>query len=134
MSAEPRPGPQPQSGSLVAVAVDIVCVLVFVVIGRNTHDSGGAVTGALETAAPFLIALVPGWLAAYRLGLSRVIAGLVVWPVTVAVGMALRHLVFDRGTATPFVVVASLFLALTLVGWRAIAGVLTGRRRVAQAG
>jgi hypothetical protein len=35
--------------------------------------------------------------------------------------MVLRHFVFDRGTALPFVVVATLFLAATMLGWRALA-------------
>jgi len=37
------------------------------------------------------------------------------------VGMVLRRTVFDRGTAAAFVVVATLFVGLFLVGWRLIA-------------
>jgi hypothetical protein len=35
--------------------------------------------------------------------------------------MALRHWVFDRGTALSFVIVATLVVGTFLVGWRAIA-------------
>ncbi|MEY4173948.1 MAG: hypothetical protein RI900_1113, partial [Actinomycetota bacterium] len=43
-------------------ALDAVFVLLFVALGRSSHDEGGnAVTGTLSVAAPFLIALVVGW-------------------------------------------------------------------------
>jgi hypothetical protein len=35
--------------------------------------------------------------------------------------MVLRNLAFNRGTAVAFVLVASVFLAATMWGWRAIA-------------
>jgi hypothetical protein len=41
--------------------------------------------------------------------------------VTLVVGMVLRRVVFDDGTAWSFVVVATLFLALFLIGWRIVA-------------
>ena len=41
-----------------------------------------------------------------------------IWVFPLAVGMVLRRFVFDRGTATSFVVVASVFLGLTMFGWR----------------
>jgi hypothetical protein len=50
---------------------------------------------------------------------TSLLTGLIVWPVTILVGMVVRNLVFDRGTATSFVVVATLFVGLFLVGWRA---------------
>ena len=36
-----------------ALGLDVLSVMVFVVIGRRSHDEGSAVAGALETAAPF---------------------------------------------------------------------------------
>jgi hypothetical protein len=45
---------------------------------------------------------------------------LVIWPITAAVGMVLRNLAFDRGTALPFVIVATLVVGLFLVGWRLV--------------
>ena len=49
------------------------------------------------------------------------IAGIVVWLVTLIAGMLLRKFVFDGGTALPFIIVASLFTLLSLVGWRFLA-------------
>ena len=42
------------------------------------------------------------------------------WIITVALGMVLRNLVFDRGTAAAFIVVASVFLGISMNGWRII--------------
>jgi hypothetical protein len=36
-------------------------------------------------------------------------------------GMVLRNLVFDRGTAPAFVIVATAFLGATMLGWRRLA-------------
>ena len=106
--------------ALSAIA-DVAVIVVFVAIGREEHNSGSSVVGLLETAAPFLIALVLGWLATRAwqnpTGVGR---GLGIWLVTILAGMNLRHYVFDDGTATAFIVVASAFTLTGLVGWRAI--------------
>jgi FtsH-binding integral membrane protein len=87
-----------------------------------------------ETGAPFLIGLATAWLVtrAWRRPTNLRIA-LIVWPVTVLVGMIVRRSVFDRGTATAFVIVATLFLGAGLMGWRA-GWRLTERRRQASGG
>ena len=101
--------------------VDIAVIIVFVAIGREEHNSGSSVVGLLETAAPLLIALAIGWLATRAwqnpTGVGR---GLGIWLVTILAGMNLRHYVFDDGTATAFIIVASAFTLAGLVGWRAI--------------
>ena len=43
--------------------------------------------------------------------------------------MALRGLVFDRGTAPSFVVVAAIVLGVLLLGWRLAVRVVGQRRR-----
>ena len=118
-----------------AAAADTVVVVAFVAIGRRNHDEGEALAGVAETAAPFLIALAGAWLL-YKVSGDRVwdrptdvATGLAVWPFTVVVGMLLRRFVFNEGTAPSFVVVATVFLGVFLVGWRAVAGVLAGRTR-----
>ena len=117
------------------LAVDVLCVLVFVTLGRRNHDEGTAAAGVVETAAPFLIGLAVGW--ASGLARSKAVTslrfGLWVWACTLLVGMVLRRFAFDRGTATSFVVVATLFLGLFLLGWRLVASRLVpwGRRRAA---
>ena len=107
----------------IAAVIDIVSVIVFVAVGRKNHDESGSIyTGTLRVAAPFLAALVVGWLAA-RAWRAPVAArtGIVVWLVTVVGGLLLRRFVFDRGIAVPFIIVASLFTLLLLVGWRLLA-------------
>ncbi|TRZ73559.1 MAG: DUF3054 domain-containing protein [Actinobacteria bacterium] len=91
----------------------------FVAIGRRNHDEGTAIDGIAIVAAPFLIALVVAWLSsrAWRTpGSMR--TGVIVWLVTVFAGLELRYFVFDRGTATPFVIVATLVLGAFIVGGR----------------
>ncbi len=107
----------------IALALDLATVLLFVAIGRRNHDEGTAAAGIAETAAPFLIGLAAAWLIgrAWRRP-SAIVTGVVIWPITVLVGMIARRQLFDRGTAPSFVIVATIFLGLCLVGWRAIAG------------
>lgn len=112
-----------------AVGCDVGSVVAFVAVGRRNHDESGALFGVLGTALPFLIGLAVGWVVAR--GWRRPAAlstGLVVWPTTVAVGMLLRNLVFDRGTAASFVVVATVAVGVLLTGWR-VAAALVDRRR-----
>ncbi len=108
--------------AVLAALIDVVAILVFVAIGRRNHDEGTAVDGILAVAAPFLIALVVGWIVAraWRRPM-QVDTALIIWPVTVALGMVLRNLVFDRGTALPFIIVAAAVTGLFLVGWRMVA-------------
>ena len=56
-------------------------------------------------------------------------AAFMIWPVTVAVGMVLRRFVFDRGTALPFIIVATLVTGIFLLGWRLVADQVTRRRQ-----
>lgn len=116
--------PAPRRQVVTAVAADVVAVLVFVALGRRSHDEGGnAVVETAKVAAPFLLALALGWLAARAWRAPRALAtGAVVWVVTVAAGMLLRRFVFDRGTATSFIVVATLVTGALLLGWRLVAG------------
>ena len=115
--------------AIAAGAADVLCVLAFVVAGRRSHDEGNGLGGVLEVAAPFLIALVLGWLAAraWRRPVE-VRTGAVVWLATIAVGMLLRRVVFDRGTAVSFVIVATLVLGTLIVGWRALVRAVSTRR------
>lgn len=103
------------------LSLDVTAVVLFVVLGRNTHDEASTIAGVVETAAPFLIGLVAGWLAARAWrepGSIR--TGLIVWSTTLVVGMVLRRVVFDDGTALPFVIVATLTLGALLIGWRLV--------------
>ena len=56
-----------------------------------------------------------------------VYAGVIVWASTLVVGMALRA-VSGQGVQPSFVIVAGLFLALFLIGWRVVSGWIARRR------
>lgn len=114
-----------------AVGLDVFAVVLFAALGRRTHDGDGALLSVLGIAAPFLLALGAGWLAAraWRRPTAP-LTGAVVWPITLVGGMVLRRFVWDRGTALAFVIVATVFLGLALVGWRVLLG-LTARRAAA---
>lgn len=103
----------------VAGVADVAAIVVFVAIGRRNHDERTAVDGIATVAAPFLIALVVGWIVARAWARPmQVESAFIIWPVTVALGMVLRNVVFDRGTALPFIIVATAVTGVFLVGWR----------------
>jgi hypothetical protein len=112
----------------VAAALDIAVVVVFVAIGRRNHDEGSAAGEVVRIAAPFLIGLAAGWVVAraWRRPFDLTTGGLV-WIVTVALGMVLRRTLFDRGTAFSFVVVATVFTGVLLLGWRLVSRHFTRR-------
>lgn len=113
----------------VTAALDVASVVVFVAVGRRTHEQDPGVAGLVGTAAPFLIALVVGWIVARTWWAPMSLrTGLIVWAVTITGGMLLRNLVFGDGTAMSFVIVATAFTAATLIGWRLIASLVVGRR------
>ena len=100
--------------------MDAFVVLLFVVIGRETHDEGNALVEFFETAAPFFIGLAVGWGLVARRKVSPPVVGVVVWASTLIVGMFVRRLVFDDGTAFSFVLVATLFLGAGMLGRRLV--------------
>jgi FtsH-binding integral membrane protein len=111
-----------------AAGLDVASVVLFVAIGKREHEQDTAIAGLVSTAAPFLIALLVAWLAV-RVW-TRPTAwttGVMIWPITLVIGMVLRSAVWDDGTAVAFVIVATAFLGLTLVGWR-VALALIDRR------
>jgi hypothetical protein len=118
---------------LPALALDVVLVIVFCAIGRRSHDEANALTGLATTAWPFLTGLAVGWLATVALYRDKfdafliVPTGIAVWLSTLVVGMLLR-VVSGQGTAFSFVLVAGTVLAVFLLGWRAIAKIVTRSR------
>ncbi|WP_141577906.1 DUF3054 domain-containing protein [Actinomadura sp. WMMA1423] len=114
---------------LLGGVVDFCCVLVFVAIGRASHEEAATVSGFLSTAWPFLVGLGAGWalLRAWRRPEEVWPVGVGVWVSTVVLGMVLR-VVAGQGTALAFVIVASVFLGAALLGWRAGARVVAARK------
>jgi len=113
----------------VAVVLDVCCVLIFVIIGRDTHTKGESLAGIASTSWPFLCGLAAGWAAsrAWRRPLTLRPAGLAIWLCTVTLGMILR-VVSGQGTTVGFIVVALAFLGLFLLGWRLLGRLLTRSR------
>lgn len=112
MSITTRPN---QLAVITTAIVDVVAVVVFVAIGRRNHDEGTALSGVLGVAAPFLIALGISWigLRTWNEPFTRR-SWVATWIITVFVGLLLRRLVFDRGIATPFIIVATITLGVLL--------------------
>jgi hypothetical protein len=104
----------------IAFGADALLVLVFVLIGRATHEN--PLLGALVTYWPFLVGLLVGWLVsrAWKAPLALLRTAVPVWICTVAVGMLLRALSL-QGIQLSFVAVTAVVLAVFLVGWRALA-------------
>ena len=101
-----------------ALAFDVLCVMALVTIGTRNHNTDTGISGVLFVAAPFLIAVTGIHILLNLLKKTHLVA--VIWGSTVFVGMLLRNLAFNRGTALAFVIVASIFLAGTMWGWRAV--------------
>jgi len=114
--------------------VDLVLVVVFAAIGRASHDEGLGVAGLAQTAGPFAVGWLVGWVLVALVPASRarprgLPAGALVWVATVVVGMLVRHAT-GGGVQTSFVVVTTVVIAVFLLGWRAVARLVTrGRSR-----
>lgn len=104
-----------QRAVITTAIVDVLAVVVFVAIGRRNHDEGTAISGVLSVAAPFLIALIASWvgLRTWNEPYTRR-SWAATWAITVFVGLLLRRLVFDRGIATAFIIVATITLGVLL--------------------
>ena len=99
---------------------DVVCVTAFVFIGPRNHDTDTGAGGVFSVAAPFLMSLFAVHVAGLAARAKTITAGIIIWVATVGLGMVLRHWVFDKGTATAFVIVATVFLGGSMVGWRVV--------------
>ena len=99
---------------------DVVCVMAFVFIGTRNHDTDTGAGGVFSVAAPFLMSLFAVHVVGLAARAKTITAGIIIWVATVSLGMVLRHWVFDKGTATAFVVVATVFLGGSMVGWRVV--------------
>ncbi|HEY6682291.1 MAG TPA: DUF3054 domain-containing protein, partial [Propionibacteriaceae bacterium] len=101
---------------LPAIAVDVICILIFAIIGRSSHQEATDLLGVAHTAWPFLAGCLLGtligrtWRRPYALR-----TGVAVWLGTVIGGMTLRVLT-GGGIQLSFIIVASIFLAVFLIG------------------
>jgi hypothetical protein len=104
---------------LPAIAVDVICIMVFSIVGRSSHQEATDLLGVAHTAWPFLAGCLVGTVIGrtWRHPVSLK-SGVAVWLGTVIGGMTLRALT-GGGVQLSFIVVASCVLALLLIGWRA---------------
>jgi Protein of unknown function (DUF3054) len=102
-----------------AATVDAIAIVVFAIVGRRSHDEAASLAGIWHTAWPFLAGAVAGTMLsrAWRAP-ARLVTGAIVCACTVAGGVALR-LATGNTAALAFIVVASITLAILLLGWRA---------------
>lgn len=101
--------------------MDLAIVVLFVALGRMTHDHGITLAGLASTSWPFAVGVAVAWsaLALRHASGSSFAAGLWLAVTTVTVGMVLRR-ASGQGTAVAFVIVALAFLSLGMLGWRTI--------------
>ena len=114
-------------GPLVA---DLGCVLALAVGGKSSHEATASGWIVLAIVWPFALAVMvahAGLLARGRPARAVWPEGAVVLAVTYGLGMVLRA-ISGRGLAPGFLVVAALFLALTMLGWRAVLALVARRR------
>lgn len=113
---------QPAGRRVWPLAADLVCVLALAVGGKGSHDASESDWVVLAIVWPYALAagLAHAWLA------SRGRQTPLVWPegaivlaATYVLGMLLRA-VSGRGLAPGFLVVAAIFLAVTMLGWRGV--------------
>ncbi|MDN5771732.1 MAG: DUF3054 domain-containing protein [Microlunatus sp.] len=119
--------------ALSTLVVDVVAIVVFAILGRSSHAEGNTFVGVLGTAWPFLAAAVLGHVVCQLIPALRRVpsdwrSGVVVWAVTVVAGLILRVLSGDTA-ALPFILVASLVLAVFLIGRRALYDLIQRTRR-----
>lgn len=106
---------------------DLVCVLAFAIGGKSSHEAGDSDWVVLAIVWPYAVAALVahvGLLVRERPTGRVWPEGVVVLAVTYVLGMGLRA-VSGRGLAPGFLVVAAIFLALTMLGWRGVAQLAT---------
>lgn len=116
-----------------ALVADLVCVVAFAAGGKSAHDESSTWWVIATIAWPFALACLIGWVVVARRGWDPRQwrpAGVAVLASTYVLGMVLR-LVSGRGIAVGFLIVSIVFLAVTMLGWRLLAGWLVRRRAAA---
>lgn len=110
--------------ALLAAAADAVAVVVFAAVGRLSHGEPDDLLGLAATVAPFGVGLVAAWAtpvvrrepAGWRAGVVAVVC---------AAGLGLLlHAGFTGRLPLGFAVVATVSLAVLLLGWRGLAALV----------
>src|SRR6476620_8625611 len=115
----------PSRISLLAAAADAVAVIVFAAAGRLSHGEPDDLLGLVATAAPFGVGLVAAWATpTVRHDPASWRAGLVALVCVAGIGLLLRAGFLGR-LPLSFAVVATSSLAVLLLGWRALAALVS---------
>ncbi|GHD12641.1 DUF3054 domain-containing protein [Zhihengliuella salsuginis] len=114
---------------IISLAVDAALIIVFALLGRQTHEHGLTLAGIAQTAAPFLLALLAmASMTRYpETHLRFWPQGVMTWLGVVAFGLALR-VIFGATAATPFVIVTVITLGVLLMGRRAVSRLIARPR------
>lgn len=123
--------------AILVFLVDLLFVAVFATIGRRSHDNPVDLLPWLRVLWPFGLGLVVGWVTsrAWRAPAALWPAGVRVWIITLLGAVGFRA-ISNQGIDPTFIAVGAAFLALFLLGWRAIYWIITAatrRRSPAQA-
>ena len=114
---------------MLPLVADLICVFAFAAAGKSSHEVDDSNWVVLVIAWPFVVAVVAAHLLLFSRGQEtrRVwTSGVVVVGMTYVVGMLLRAL-SGRGMDPAFLIVAAIFRAATMLGWRGVAQVFAGR-------
>jgi len=105
----------------IAFGADLLVLVVFVLVGRRSHDEGSGVEGFLRVWWPFAVGLMVATIASgtWRAPLEWRRA-IVTWLVTVALGITLRIAVQGRDFKPTFVIVTTVFVGAGMLGWRGV--------------
>jgi hypothetical protein len=111
--------------TLLAAAADAVAVVVFAAVGRVSHAEADDLLGLVGTAAPFGVGLVAAWATpVVRHDPAAWQAGAVATLCTAGIGLLVRF-GFTGRLPLSFAVVATVSLAVLLLGWRGLAAVVS---------
>ena len=111
-----------------AAVIDVLLIVLFALIGRSSHGETDSALALWTTAYPFLAGWAIGYVTsgAWARPLRAWPTGVVVWVLTVFVGLAIRVATGQgdvAGNPLPisFVIVATIVLGVFLFGWRWVA-------------
>ena len=111
--------------TLLAAAADAVAVVVFAAVGRLSHGEPDDLLGLAATVAPFGVGLVAAWATpVVRHEPASWRAGAVALVCAVGIGLLLRAGFLGR-LPLSFAVIATLSLAVLLLGWRGLAALVS---------
>jgi hypothetical protein len=114
--------------------LDVAWIVLFAIIGRQSHGEGSPLLGVIGVAWPFLVGYIVGAFALRLARAPRSITRIIpVWLVTIVIGMAIRTIQKGRAPDSAFIIVATIALAVGFVGWRLVVAAICRRRRATAA-